>query len=399
MIYNGYELLEYTSPDRRGPSFQAARDSGSVERFYRLRAAGSVVDPAYLIGAHAAILGYSSAEEQAVTVNAVAGVRRFIARYPPHGLAPVGDPPPPGNGYSGGESQNSTSLNYLYAHAIEECVPVSGHVRTFFGSAAALPAAADHGFAHRVVYKNFPYQILADGDVRASGQATNPLSSSFLSGGFPVVVTDGTNPALPDEGDMLRQGWLTYTRYIVKRIKDKTRHISMPAGIAYFDLEPGYGADATPAGLPIVQPRQEVTYTWVQVPVDAIPVNAIDYNRQRTNGVVFDGYPVGTLLMNGVDYEGPYQAGHGNRWYVDLSYRMEYLPNRDPPTGEFRGWNSFPRAAGGVVRYWRYSADRTGVAAAEGSRVFQRNGNFSALFRPDQAAPFATAGGYPAGLY
>ncbi len=405
MKYNGYELLEYTSPDRRGPAFQSARDSGSVERHYRLRIVNDAVGPDYLQSAHAAILGYSSLAAQDVAVDGDVFTRYFIARYPPHGLLPIGITPPAGNGYSGTASQNSTIRSYLYAHAIEECVPVSGHVRAGISSAdAGLPDFTDNGFAHRVVYKNFPFHFRQDSEVRASDQVTNPLSSIWVDPDTNPVIDPATAaPAIacPDEGDMLRQSWLNSSRYVVKRIKDRTRQITLPNGFVFWDIDPAFGPDtaAVPSGLPFMQPRQEVTYTWIQVPVDAIPINAIDFNRQRTNGVAFDGYRVGTLLFNGVDYEGPYQAGHGNRWYVDITYRMEYLPNRDPASGEYRGWNSFPRADTGAFRYGYYSASRTGVAPSEAQRVFQRNGNFSALFRPDQVAPFASALGNPIGLY
>ncbi len=405
MNYNGFELLEYTSPDRRGPAFQAARDAGSVERSYRLRVVNEGVDPGSLIAAQAALLGFSSLEEDDVLVDSVPAIRRYVARYLPHGLLPIGLTPPAGNGYSGTQSQNDTDRPYLHAHAIEECVPISGHVRAPAGGGfgADLPVRTDHGYALRVCYKNFPYHFRDDDQVEATDSVFNPLSADFVDDEANPVLNPDTTPAdaLPDEGDMLRLGWLSRSRYVVKRVKDRTRQVTLPNGIAYFDKRPGIDdrGRGTSTGLPFMQPRQDVAYTWVQVPVDAIPVNAIDFNRQCTNGIAFDGYRVGTLLFNGVDYEGPYQAGHGNRWYVDITYRTEYLPNYDRVSGEFRGWNSFPESIDGQFRYSYYSASRNGVAASELYRVFPRTGNFSALFRPDQVAPFATAAGYPIDLY
>ncbi len=78
---------------------------------------------------------------------------------------------------------------------------------------------------------------------------------------------------------------------------------------------------------------------------------------------------------------------------------MEYLPNYDRVSGTFRGWNSFPRALDGEFRYMYYSANRFGTPPGENSRFFPRDGNFSALFRPDQIAPFADASGFPLQLY
>jgi hypothetical protein len=389
MFLDEFEFLESVTADRRSPNHQAARDAGSVERHYRLRRLENGVSAEWLNDAHARLLGYSYIALQPVTFNSEAVNRRYIRRVLPHAINP----------FNFGGAQHDSVQPWLYAHAVEECVPVSGH-NTAGLDARPLPLPdVQDGYLHRVCYKSFPYQHREDSSVLAENNIANPLSATYVDPHTHIVTAPGGGIplALPDEGDVLRSiGWLgstfTGSRYIAKRIKDRTRQITLPQGMVYYDkmaAEPN--ASIVPTGLPFYQIKHDVSYTWIQVPLpDGVPLRAMDYNRGRTNGVVFDGYPVGTLAFIGLDFEGPYQSGVGNRWYVDITYRMEYLPNYDRVTDEYRGWNSFPRVVDGQFRYIYFSTNRLGAPFDESARIYPRNGNFSALFRPDQP----TTGGH-----
>lgn len=390
MRIGGYEFLEYTSAERRGPVTRMSRDSGDIERLYRLvgqAGARTTVTPEMVFNAGADVLGYSVMRTKLVTVGGRTNYRRWIERFPPHFIDPGG----------AGDHTDGNKPNWLYAHAVEECLPPTGHVTaSAYASDAPLPDSRD-GYAMRVRYRNFPYRHLYDSEALAAdvsegdpAAVKNPLAAGFTAGGNAIVGDPGAGGAVaarPDEGDRLRRGWLDYGRYVVKRVKDRTRQITLPGGLVKFSVSVPDGvilADSAMTGLPFMQPRADVTYHWIQVPVDAVPLNAIDLNRQRTNRYMFDGYVAGTLLFSGFDYEGPYQTGYGSRWYVDVIYKFEYMPNYDAVSDQWRGWNSFPRVINGVFRYWEFSTSPIGVPLTTGQYVYPLTGNFPSLFRPDQ---------------
>lgn len=390
MFFRGFDFDELVSAERRSPNSRAARDGGEVERSYRVysRDAPPLTSP-QLDDAKAAVVGWSVLFSEAVTVGGRANTRRWISRATPHAVTPV----------SAGEQNPSAGVPWLYASSIEECVPATGFVRDSVGPLAPMPTSRD-GYFMRVLYKNFPYQHREDHQMLPAGDVDNPLSAGWAApaGGDGVLMPDGTPaPARPDEGSALAAGWLSGpSRYVVKRVRDKGRFITLPQGAVKFVPELGeaavVGGNVVVNGLPFYQPMSGITYHWVQVPVDAVPVNAIDYNRRRVNRDTFDGYRPYTLRFTGFDYEGPYQSGVGNAWYVDVRYEFDYMPNYDPVSGEYRGHNSFPRVAAdgphaGKFRYSYYTTDGLALAGDFTNNVFPINGVFAALFRPDQSGP------------
>lgn len=388
MDVKGFTFLEYTRADRRSPNIQSARDSSTVERWLRQVRPGGLLPQDYDDG-RAALLGWATVRSQADD-NGDGYTRRWIERTLPHSVTPL----------AGGDYNDSNMPVHLWASSVEECSPTTGHVTSTGTADAPMPASLSMDY--RVRYQTFPYMHRPDG--RHTLDPVNPGGDTPGVGNNVLAVLEGDGTGLgsprpagwdnplaamkgvgsgdywagskPDEGDALRRGW-RYTRFVARKVTDTSRWITLPNGLAKW-----VGTDtAVPTGLPFLQPRSRVQYTWVQVPLDAIPFNAIARNRGRTNGVEFDGFQAETMIFDGFDWT-LYQ-GVGNRWYADVLYSFTYLPNRDQVTNTYNGPNAFPRVLAGRFRYALYNASGFDN---DTDYVYQK-GNFSSLFRPDQTLP------------
>jgi hypothetical protein len=360
MFINGRFFVETTGVDRRGPEDQAARDdSGRTRHFWQPGACG---EPERELGKQA-FLGYArrARDESPTPPN----FRVWIDRALPHNCE-VGNPGAPWN--------DVLFPPVLWASSVEECKPVSGHSSaTNLGPGAldGVPVSAK-GLLWRVKYQRYPYFHREGADVVA---AAGPLIAD-------PVLYPGL-PGRPDEGDALRRGFYLYSRFVTKDVVDDSKVYSMPAGFIRYDAAEGFAAGDTPNGIPFRIFRQKITYHWLQVPYDCVPLVAIGRCTHRVNDDTFDGYTPGTLVFDRLSYR-HYQGGSGNREYLDLSYHMTYQPSTDANADDSvltnRGHNAFPRAIGGRFRFWPTSVDGSGDASAK----VLLSASFPSLFRPDQ---------------
>lgn len=340
MIINGFEFFE-DSGSRKSPVYRYSPENAQIQRGLY------IVDgtPARVSEAARALLGYQVVEED----DGAAGVRRWISRelpapYPAEVSPdnPAGDP-------------------YIYAQSIPVFEPCGRPTDVDVGSRTAY-----NWYRAQTVWEALSYNCYED--------------SEQLATQGPLADQNPAQPARPDEGEYLRQGW-SDVRFITKDVDHGAKTISMRQGLAKFEAAEGQAAQPIPEGIGISQSRILVNYTWHCVPLDGIPENQIRLSLNCVNDNEFDGYQTGTLLLSSAKIR-LYRSALGQR-LADVGYRMIYLPNYDKVNLAYRGWNSLFRVVANRFRYWYFSADGT-LPFVGGDNVIFRHVSFPALFRPTQ---------------
>ncbi len=210
--------------------------------------------------------------------------------------------------------------------------------------------------------------------------------------GLPLIDTTGSPLiGLPDEGWFLTYGTgAKGSRYVTRWSEASNRAQIIPTGIMNYDSYAAYRP--VPEGLTRIQQAVSLRYTHHMVDVNCVPHLALLNTQGFLNDRPFDGWPRGTLLLEGVEPR-YYRSGVGNR-VVDLTYSMTALPNVDrygypqghnavfgylggPGDTPFLASSTYPRLADYVV----LNSDGSGLWAGTGLFGFA---NYTKLFRPDQ---------------
>jgi hypothetical protein len=293
---------------------------------------------------------------------------------------------------------------------VNPLVPNLGAFPTIPVSGQSLPFSTQAQQARMVAnYQALMYFITADGfpgpdPFGAGGTQINPNSFSL-----PTATTANPLGGLPDEGYWLGQGWAN-SRYIVKEIESDGGWVTTRPAMMAIATGNGPGAvDPCPAGFPIWEAKLRVRYTWMQVPIGAVPFNAISIAQGRINAVPFDGFPANCCLVGLPKYR-IYNSPFGNK-IVDVTYPITVKYNvcfgfsPSPfspfpiPAGTPLGWNTVLHVpstgspnAGKLDYYPVGAAGTTGGEKPKPTvnQVPYRYCDITTLFRPDQ--PFA---GYP----
>ena len=353
MLINGINFQELLSEP--SPSDRVAIDNGETMRRSWVR---GLIDGDTRQRVKAALLGWTRMSWIAYTMPLGNGrfrhhVYRWLARQTPHGI------------YTGNVDQlGDRNLAVLYCTSIEKMEPMGKRV---INIAQTIPTPFN-GVVVEARYNTLPYFVRSEMEVLPLPDSLSPLGP--------------LNPHLrmprPDEGDALRRGWHKASRYVSLAVDGTTAIVSMPQGILHYVQQEGEQAQPVPIGAPFPLFRQRITYTWHQVPLAAIPFQAISRTENAVNDAHFDRFPAGTLRLDRWSKR-MYQCGFSHRWYADVVYQMEYQPNVDPVTGVAMGWNSLPRAVQGKLRFWPVRCGPTQQAES----VFPRR-PFPLLFIPDQ---------------
>lgn len=142
-----------------------------------------------------------------------------------------------------------------------------------------------------------------------------------------------------------------FLRYVIppREADSEGEYTTMPGGILHYIRTVASGT-GVPHGKPVpfnmglVTPTQKRTWTWVRVPKEAFePLSPLherifvgDGDERPFVGTVnkedFDGYPMGTLLFEGVHEQLKRDAFSGE-WVYDLGFKFNYRP---------QGWNWLP---------------------------------------------------------
>lgn len=327
----------------RSPVYHFGKRDAQVTRSFQIRPGDDTgVDEQVRMSLAENILGYSVLTE--------GGGARYIERQVPYAH------------HCGASARNEARVRYQYAVDLK-LEPISG--RTLESTDDDTPAYA--AYRGRVTFETLPYFVLEDGEVQAP---SGPLVG------------------VPDEGFWIAQGWV-YSRYISRQIDYAPRTVTLPQGMAKFikddSFDPEAKASPVPVGIPYSQFRTIREYTWHEVPIQAIPEQAIELCAQAVNLEEFDGCEPGTLLLLGAKIS-HYPSPLGGGMLADVSYKMCHLPNIDPATGAQIGWNGIIRGFRGNLYVWPLSLD--GEEPVEGEdgndeRLFKLR-DFADLFRPDQ---------------
>lgn len=204
-----------------------------------------------------------------------------------------------------------------------------------------------------------------------------------------VEAEDGPLAGYADEGWHLATNGSTATRYITPSVKLATRELVLNRAI----LKDPRGKPIL-EGVPIRETTGEVTYTWHQVPRDALPRQAWIAGGGCVNEQDFDSWPAGCLLADSMPETRPSPNVIDGQVYYDLQYRFKLLilADRLDPDGSvvFRGWNYIRRLVpqlGPVVGAGRFelllATTDGGDGTAPGTTMYP-NYDFASFFRPDQ---------------
>jgi hypothetical protein len=192
-------------------------------------------------------------------------------------------------------------------------------------------------------------------------------------------------------------------RYITRWPKNADRQLTLPNGAMAFV---GSGSPGKPDLIPGVGINKKVIaslvcYTWHQVPDQGLPRKAMQRAYGTVNQYPFDGYPKGTLRVDGIDPK-PVVSALGDRTW-DVQYSLRFEPNYDlqatsNPTP--RGHNAFlcnasaarPFNGGTGLNYYYISSNGTDYKSPNNVTNTPGTGvplypffDFANLFRPDQS--------------
>jgi hypothetical protein len=266
---------------------------------------------------------------------------------------------------------NDLNKYYLYCVGLVNASP--------YGVATSVPGryATDGPQARMVaVYRDLPYLIKEDAEVIA-----------------PAGAPSGALIGLPDEGYWLSQGWLK-SRYVIKELSAGGGFITLRPGMMVAlvgTTDSGNVVDAIPQGVPKKQDKAQVTYTWVQVPIEGVPWTTIGLTQGTVNNYAFDGYPAGVLLLGVPNYR-IYNSPLGNK-IADIKYpmtiRYNYSYGSYSVKGTPQGWNSILHVPAqgpykGMLDYYPMGglvATGSPPVISLGIAPYQES-DFASLFRP-----------------
>lgn len=352
MDINGREFYE-DAHEPRSPTLSWGLDSSRAIRSLHTRGESTEITRNQDV---AALLGY-----QFVASETVSGTpRRWVTRTPPAAYP---------NEASGVPVGLASSGVWLYASSIPSSAAYSSGG---FSIDANGGAKYSRGWKYRVEHVARPYNVKSDDDTLAEA---GPLSADTPAGAV----------ARPDEGDALRRGWASNSRYITKFIEPGAKALTLPNGFCKFVLvAPETTPQPVPIGLPVPFFRTTVCYCWHLVPIDAYPAQAIEACANGVNDAAFDGHTTETLYFSSVRVT-PLQGPFGDR-LLNVEYRFLHQPlvDFDGVTTTVKGWNHLLGVLSGKLRAREITAAQDGSAPADNTKRIFRRVDFSSLFRPDQ---------------
>lgn len=145
-------------------------------------------------------------------------------------------------------------------------------------------------------YSNLTYQVLTDAEVGDDEAAA-------IAAGNRRFVTKTVRPG----GQILN-----YNRGFMKFVV-----ADAPAGTPQKKI--------IKEGVPVFFPFKDVTYTWHQVPLTAVPYKAYQAALRSLNNAVFDNEPIGCMQLQSAEPSREMMAPDGTRIVdVQLKFRVEY---------------------------------------------------------------------------
>lgn len=169
--------------------------------------------------------------------------------------------------------------------------------------------------------------------------------------------TDYTSIGAGDAASWAQPGY-EIGRYIKGIRAPRPKELRIPAsgfGVIYDSSDPAFiGSGTTPAsiGTPILVSEVEYSYTWYQIPFNAIPEVTLTTNLNKVNSEPFDGlifrfgvqFPIATMLFKGWRESDPYPGVDG-QYYVDLTYIFGERGGTDSAANPIT-WHKVPQANG-----------------------------------------------------
>lgn len=220
------------------------------------------------------------------------------------------------------------------------------------------------------------YEIKEDGfvvaQIRSDGGPTSPLYYA----GPPAS-------SLPDEGDSLRRGYPS-TRYISREISEAGKLVGIQGAMLRYGPTEG-NRPTFPQTYAFNEVTGRVVYTWWLVPLEAVPLSAIEKNLGTLNPYQFDAFAPRVMRFDSWNMDiqpGPLGDLLANVQYV-FSLKQGYSRTQNKALGHNSVFRAVPVTAPAsptVLDYVpTFAPDGTTPAPYYDSTV-----GFESLFRPDQ---------------
>lgn len=251
-------------------------------------------------------------------------------------------------------------------------------IRGADGLAADGTAVTKYEMAELTCQYTFPtYKFLTDAQVRNE----TPVA--------PDNITPNPWFGQPDEAHALATG-IANSRYITRTLKYSTRELVTNRGL----LKTNDGGTVKPIleGIPLRETTGEVSYTWHNVPEDAVPQRAMIAGGSSVNLATFDGWTAGTLLAHNMPELMPRPNIIDGKTYYDLTYRfsllMLYDKSTDPATVRGHNWIRRLTGTGVNAKFKPFLVTTSGAASAsefvaDAERLMFPPYDFEYFFRPD----------------
>lgn len=198
---------------------------------------------------------------------------------------------------------NHSGKDFLYATSIEKCAP--------FG--VLVDSGGDYeGAKLTLVFESLPWDILEDGQLPRDSLHAAPYEANFVNGNTNDVPT---------------------SRYITWAVEPEVQYLQVGRGQLF--IAAGYTGQSNPFPYPggRVIGKCALRVIWHQVPRRAISSRQIwdfsgtafiDDTLGKVNADTWNGYPPGTLLLEGVRFH-PGRSPWGDRIYeVEFVFGVNY---------------------------------------------------------------------------
>jgi hypothetical protein len=232
------------------------------------------------------------------------------------------------------------------------------------------------------------YFLREDAEVLAGknqvGYPGSPGATQDLHGNDLSPLYDfGAGKGYPDEGNCVRLGWATASRFVTRRINQASRGISFPVTFCQYKT-----GGFVPFNFPLPEGMATVTYVQHCLPLlvqtdqgpwSGVPWKSIARCLGTTNLQFFDVFPAGTLLFNSLAHEAA--PGPLGDMLVDLRLDMIFCPRPKADGITFAGHSGAYKLTPGTPPVIAY--DDVTVFGNTSQPILGRE-DFASLFRPDQ---------------
>lgn len=195
----------------------------------------------------------------------------------------------------------------------------------------------------------------------------------------PEPYWDPDLAGFPDEGLALARGYRG-SRYVTRDARRSGRVLTMPRGLLKDETGRKLLEDVH-----VDESVGEWSYTWHQVPEEALPELTWVAGQGTVNHAAFDGHPAGTLLFTGNPEVRIDPCPHTGQYLATVRYvfSRKIIMDRTVTPVVPRGWNYRRTVTGGQIKPGKVSTDGNSDKANAPQTSIAPDFDFARFFRPD----------------